>query len=70
MSFSLDFPLFFECRKLSPLQMSNLNQIQNLGQKHTMIGKCVCDESWLSLPASLEKLKQLRCLNPQPELMI
>lgn len=50
--------------------MANLNQIENLGQKYAMSGKGVHDGSWLDLPASLEKLKRLRCLNPQPEPLI
>lgn len=63
-------PLFFKPRKFASLQMANLNQIENLGQKHAMSGEGGHDGSWLDLPASLEKSKQLRCLNPQPESLI
>lgn len=62
--------LFIKPGKFHPLQMANLNQIENLGQKHAMTGERVHDRSWLGLPASLEKSKQLRCLNPQPEPLI
>lgn len=62
--------LFIKPGKFCPLQMANLNQIENLGQKHAMTGERVHDGSWLGLSASLEKSKRLRCLNPQPESLI
>lgn len=67
---SPESPLFFKPRKFASLQMANLNQIENLGQKYALSAEGVHDGSWLDLPASLEKLKRLRCLNPQPEPLI
>lgn len=69
-SSSPESSLFFTLMEFSPLQMTNLNQIENLGQKHAMAGERVHDGSWLGLPAPLEKSKRLRCLNPQPEPLI
>lgn len=55
------------------LQMTNLNQIGNLGPKtRTARGERVRvhDGSWLGFPAPPEKSERLRCLNPQPEPLI
>lgn len=61
---------FFQAQEVAPLQMANLNQIENLGQNHAATGGRVHDGRWLHLPASLEKSKRLRRLNPQPEPLI
>lgn len=36
---SAESTLFFEPGKFSPPQMTNLNQIENLGQKHAVTGE-------------------------------